>query len=441
VVKDNSSSTAADSWLRRRPLSVDLLLAAALAATALPTSLSLIWISDFQMAGRVAISAVVVLAHVGVALRRVRMRSAATLVAVAMLVLALAPPLGGGAAARVGSAFAPILLPTSITFPTMLYAVAAYGRRREPVLALGVAVVGAMIATLRLWDPGNWTTGAPTGNGWRLFILVALIAGVIAPWALGRFRAVHDAYVGTLEEQARRADQDRRDEAGRATAQERSRIAREMHDVVAHSLSVMVSQADGGRLAAQRDPAIVAPVLATIATTGREALTEMRGLMGVLRSPDQVAADERAPQPSLSDLQALVSRVRAAGTAVQLTEHGDLGNRSELGRSGELAAYRVVQEALTNVVKHAGPGAAAAIDLHWTSDGLWVEVRDDGSLALAAGARGRDPSGVRGRGLAGMRERIDLLGGDLAVGPQDEGGYRVRARIPLVDKTTERTPQ
>lgn len=99
------------------------------------------------------------------------------------------PAPGGAAAAQVGSEFAPILLPSSVTFPVMLYAVAAYGRGREPVLALGVAVVGAMITTLRLWDPGTWTTGVPTGNGWRLFILIAMFAGIVVPWALGRFAA------------------------------------------------------------------------------------------------------------------------------------------------------------------------------------------------------------------------------------------------------------
>lgn len=127
------------------------------------------------------------------------MRSAFALVSLAALILVLTPALGGAAAAQVGSEFAPILLPSSVTFPVMLYAVAAYGRGREPVLALGVAVVGAMITTLRLWDPGTWTTGVPTGNGWRLFILLAIFAGIVAPWALGRFRSVHEAYVGTLE--------------------------------------------------------------------------------------------------------------------------------------------------------------------------------------------------------------------------------------------------
>jgi len=137
-------------------------------------ALRLIWISDWHLPGRLALTAVVVLAHGGVALRRVRMTAAFAVVSVAMLALALAPPLGGAAAAQVGGDFAPILLPCSIAFPVMLYSVAAYGRGREPLLVLVVAVIGAMITASRLWDPGNWTTGVPTGNGWRLFILAAL---------------------------------------------------------------------------------------------------------------------------------------------------------------------------------------------------------------------------------------------------------------------------
>ena len=202
-----------------------------------------------------------------------------------------------------------------------------------------------------------------------------------------------------------------------------------MHDVVAHSLSVMVSQAEGGRLATQRDPAIAGPVFTTIAKTGREALTEMRGLLGVLASPD-VPAETRAPQPALSDLGALLDRVDATGTPIVFTERG---TRGDLGRSGDLAAYRVVQEALTNVVKHAGPGARVTIDLTWTPAGLGIEIGDNGRTAVRTISRGR--------GLAGMRERVELVGGDLHVGPGEDGGYQVTARFPLPDDATGRTPQ
>lgn len=422
-------SNTADSWLRRRPFTVDVLIAAVLALLALPTTLNLIWISDWEAPGRIALSAVVALAHSAVALRRARPRSAFTVVSLAALTLTLSPDLGGGAAAQVGGAFAPILLPSSITFPVILYAVAAYGQRREPTLALAVALIGAVAATLRLWGAGTGTAGIPAGNAWHLFVFGSLLCAVVAPWALGRFRNVHEAYVDTLEERARRGDQDRADEAVRATTLERSRIAREMHDVVAHSLSVMVSQAEGGRLAARRDPAITLPVLATIATTGREALTEMRELLDVLGAPDNPERD-RTPQPALSDLDALVDRVRDSGTPIDVTVGGTPG---ELGRLGELTAYRVIQEALTNVVKHAGPGARATIDLDWSSDDLVIRASDDGH---SDGPADRVESAQEtGRGLTGMRERIELIGGDLTVGPDTVSGYRVRARIPVAGRT------
>ena len=429
MTRDSRSWTAADSWLRRRPLAVDVVIAASLAVIVLPTSLGLIWDSDWHLPSRLALTTVVVLTQFAVALRRVRMRSAFLVVSLAMFVLALAPTLGGQAAAQMGSDFVPILLPCSLMFPVMLYTVAAYGREREPIVALALGLVGAMITTIRLWEPGNLTTGVPAGNAWHLFVFGAMLAVVIAPWALGRFRSVHESYVDTLEEQARRADQDRADEAERATTMERSRIAREMHDVVAHSLSVMVSQAEGGRLAAQRDPAITAPVLATIAATGREVLNEMRGLLSVLGATE-ASSEDRAPQPALSDLDALVDRVRAAGTPIELAVSGKPG---DLGRVGELTAYRVIQEALTNVVKHAGPGARVAIDLTWNDHSLNIGVSDNGPASI--------PAGAVGHGLTGMRERIELADGVLHVGPDADGGYLVRARIPLAAMTIEELPQ
>ncbi|HZW01142.1 MAG TPA: histidine kinase [Candidatus Deferrimicrobium sp.] len=421
----DSAGRTADSWLRRRPLVVDLTIAAVVAVLVAPASLSLVWESGWSVPGQLALTAIVVLASASVALRRVRMRSAFVAVSLSMLVLAFAPALGGEAAGQMGGEFAPILLPCSLSFPVVLYAVAAYASGREALAALAVAVMGAAVTTLRLWDNGDLATGVPTGTAWRLFIFGAMLAAVIAPWALGRFRSVHEAYVDTLEAQSLRAAQDRLDEAERAAALERSRITREMHDIVAHSLSVMVSQAEGGRLAAQRNPAIVGPVLSTIAATGREALTEMRGLLGVLGAGG-VSPGDRAPQPALSDLGALVDRLRAAGTPIELTISNDPG---ELGRLGELTAYRVVQEALTNVVKHAGPGAQATVDLSWTTAGLNVEVSDNGPAVAAVSAEGR--------GLSGMRERVDLVGGEVQMGPHGDRGYLVRARIPQTAQTAQ----
>jgi signal transduction histidine kinase len=184
-----------------------------------------------------------------------------------------------------------------------------------------------------------------------------------------------------------------------------------MHDVVAHNLAVIVRQADGGRFAAAKDPRKAAEVLDVIATTGRQALTDMRAVLDVLRSSDE-------PMPTIDDLPALVSRVSAAGTPVTLTTTGEPG---PLDTAASLAAYRVVQEALTNVVRHATAGAAARVDLTWTDGGLDVAITDDGA----------EPAGgqAEGNGLIGMRERVTAVGGRLTAGPSD-GGFVVRAFIP-----------
>jgi signal transduction histidine kinase len=172
-----------------------------------------------------------------------------------------------------------------------------------------------------------------------------------------------------------------------------------------------VRQADGGRFAAAKDPEKAAEVLGVIATTGRQALTDMRAVLGVLRTT-------REPTPTVADVPALVSRVTAAGTPVTLTTTGEPG---ALDTAASLAAYRVVQEALTNVVRHATTGAAARVHLTWTDDGLDVAVTDDGG-PLSGGS-------LEGNGLIGMRERVTAVGGRLTAGP-DDGGFAVRAFVP-----------
>jgi signal transduction histidine kinase len=189
-----------------------------------------------------------------------------------------------------------------------------------------------------------------------------------------------------------------------------------MHDVVAHGLSVMVVQADGARYAAAKDPDVAVGTLETISTTGREALTEMRRLLGLLRDGDTGVA----PQPGLDDVRHLVAEARAAGTRVD----ADLPTTSpEVPDGVGLAAYRIVQESLTNVRKHAGPGATVALRVS-VDRAVEVEVRDDGRGA-AAGSDGR------GLGLTGMRERAAVHGGTLEAGPAPGGGFAVSARLPL----------
>jgi signal transduction histidine kinase len=224
-------------------------------------------------------------------------------------------------------------------------------------------------------------------------------------------------YYAALEDKAARLEAERDAQAKVAAAAERARIARELHDVVAHHVSVMVVQADGAGYALRTDPDRAGAALQAIAGTGRQALAEMRRLLGVLRSADEEST--LAPVPGLGELRELLEQARTAGLEVSYTL---TGKPRELPEGAELAAYRVVQESLTNTRKHAGLAATAAVTLRYEPDGLTVEVTDDG-----LGASGTDTGGL---GLAGMRERIAMYGGTVTAGPLRGGGFGVSARLP-----------
>lgn len=236
---------------------------------------------------------------------------------------------------------------------------------------------------------------------------------------IGRTVVNRRAYVSALEDRARTAERDQRAVTEQAVADERRRIARELHDVVAHHVSVMSVLATGTRRALSRDPVAADEALATIEETGRVALREMRRLLVVLRT-DAEPAGELEPQPGLPGLDELLEQVREAGLPVQLTTAGEPGH---LDPGIALAVYRITQEALTNALKHAGP-ASAEVRLSFGTRELAIEISDTG--------RGPRP-GPRtvGHGLLGMRERISLYGGSLRAGPRPGGGFRVFARIPL----------
>ncbi len=210
-----------------------------------------------------------------------------------------------------------------------------------------------------------------------------------------------------------------------AASDERARIAREMHDIVAHTLTVVVAQADGARFAAKKDRTAPARALETIGEVGRAALTEMRGLLGVLRDTDPET--DLGPQPSLDDVPALVASVREGGLEVSYVT---TGTPRPLPIGAGLAVYRVVQEALTNVLKHAGPKVTAYVQLRWLADAVEVTVSDDGRGAAAGHGSG-------GTGIEGMRERATIFGGTLSAGPKRGGGYAVRARLPLTPRNGE----
>jgi signal transduction histidine kinase len=252
-----------------------------------------------------------------------------------------------------------------------------------------------------------------------------LFPGAVAllSWLAGRAIRARTLLTEELHEAAIRAEEAHAAEAQLAMAEERRRIAREMHDVVAHSVSVMVVQAGGARRILDRDPDRAARAAAQIEYTGRAALVEMRRLLGLLHAGEGDSG-VLAPQPSLAELDALVERSRAAGLPVEVRVVGD---RRRLPAGIDLAAYRIVQEALTNTLKHAGE-SPTEVNLRWGEDDLEIEILDRGRVGPF-----RDGTGG-GHGIVGMGERVRLYGGELEAGRRPSGGFRVRARLPLVER-------
>ncbi len=249
--------------------------------------------------------------------------------------------------------------------------------------------------------------------------------GFIGIWGIGRAVRGRRLYTTELEDRADRLERTREAEVRAALAEERARIARELHDVVAHHVSVMTVQAAAARRTLRRDPDGSVEAIEQIESTGRIAMAEMRRIVGVLRGPGSVdgeGPEARSPQPSLADLAELVGKLRDAGLPVDVRVDG---TPVGLPVGIDLTAFRIVQEALTNTLKHAGP-THAVVTLRYAPDELMVHVTDEGH-GLAAALDGHRP----GHGLFGMRERVALYGGSLHVGPRHGGGFEVRARIPF----------
>lgn len=307
------------------------------------------------------------------------------------------------------------LLPSDVAVLVAVYSGAAYSARWARWAGLGVGLLGAVLSGSTVLIGSS---GSPDYVGATVAAVVLGIAILLA-WTAGQWRRTRLAYVEQVLEAARRAEHEHEQRVALAASDERARIARELHDVIAHSLAIVVAQADGGRFAAARDPEAATDALATVAATGRAALTDMRRLLGVLRDDGPAAL---TPQPDLVAVASLVATVRASGRDVALTQAGPA---QPLPPAAALAVYRVVQESLTNVLKHAGDEAAAGVALRWTPTCLTVEVHDDGRGAAADRADGA------GQGLPGMRERLALFGGRLEAGPGPTGGWTVRAELPL----------
>jgi signal transduction histidine kinase len=295
-----------------------------------------------------------------------------------------------------------------LTLPMAVYAVAAWSERRPAVAGLASALVLVWVDVALSDHPGTCA-----------FLFTALL--VSGPWLVGRIVAARGELAAELRDKADRLEREQDEQAERAVAGERARIARELHDVVAHDVSVMVVQAAAARRMLDHDPAKAVDALASVEQTGREALKEMRRLVGMLGRPDEPAA--LAPQPSVAELDWLIERAREAGLDVDLTIVGD---ERRLESSVDLSAFRIVQEALRNTLEHAGP-ARAHVKLLYGEDDFVVDVSDDGHGVAAPAANGRAP----GQGLVGMRERVAMLGGEIHAGYRKDGGFAVTARLPM----------
>jgi len=313
-----------------------------------------------------------------------------------------------------GLAIGALFLPPEFLGPAILvavYSVAAYGSRWVALAGLAAAELGLAAVQLiqgRFGEPAAW-------------VQFALIIG--AAWLLGYFVGDRHVYAARLEERTAELEQAREELARRAVAEERLRLARELHDVVAHSMSVIAVQSGVGAHVAESRPEEVGKALSAIEATSRATLEELRRLLGVLRQDSESQAS-LSPVPGLADLDSLLGEVAKAGLAVRLRVEG---TPSPLPAGVDLSAYRIVQEALTNVVKHAGP-ARAQVTIGYRDQDVTVEVTDDGRGAAALAGDGR---GGTGHGLVGMRERVAAFGGDLETGPRPGGGFRVAARLPL----------
>lgn len=315
-----------------------------------------------------------------------------------------------------------------------MVSVVTHARSMRHVYAAGaVVLVGAVVTFGGLLPFGEQDSEA-VGD-------VVAIAGVCAAlWLTALVLRTRRLYVASLEARAATAEREREHLVRLAAAEERAEIARELHDVVAHSLAVMILQADGAGYALRSDPDKAGTALRAIADTGRDALEDMHRIVRVLRAgradsgQGGAAADADAGRRrvSLDDLETVAERARAAGLSVELDVEGDRGG---LSTADELTVLRVVQESLTNVLRHAGPGAAVAISLRFGADAVRIGVVDDGggrpAGARAAVDRGGGTSGSGGNGLVGMRERVEVSGGAFAAGPRLGTGWQVEAELPL----------
>ena len=299
--------------------------------------------------------------------------------------------------------------PAAVGLLIGMYSVAAYGSGRLRVFFLALAGLGFI---------AGFVVFAITGNPRSFAVSVPSLAHAAA-WLLGDYLRTRRAYIAELEDRAARLERERDQDRQLAADEERSRIARELHDVVAHDVSVIAIQAGAARTVQASQPQAAAQALGLIETTARRTLVELSQLLGVLRKSDGTSPG-RNPQPGIDQLSTLVTELRSAGLSEDLAVTGEA---APLPPALDLSAYRIVQEATTNVLKHAH-ARHVEIRVRYSGDVLGLEVLDDG-IAKNGG------SSLSGHGIIGMRERVALFGGALSAGPRPGGGFAVVARLPL----------
>jgi signal transduction histidine kinase len=312
-----------------------------------------------------------------------------------------------------------LIFPADLAVLVALYSITIYGPRWAGRFALFSSFAGAALF-------GHVGDGDSELN-LKPILISTFTLGLLflTVWALGLMRRARLDSVRVLRERNIALELDKEKQAQIGASAERSRIAREMHDIVAHSLSVIIAQADGGRYAAKVNPEMAEKTLTTISETGRAALADMRRLLGVLREDPNGDPDDdsvlRSPQPAAGDIQSLVDSMRTSGVRVSLVR---MGTPRQLPPGAGLTLYRICQESLTNILKHAGPDPTVTVVQSWGRESVRLEIEDDGRGAAST-------SDGAGMGLLGMRERAALFGGTVKSGPRQGGGFRVELDLPL----------
>jgi signal transduction histidine kinase len=381
---------AARDAIRRHPWWSDSVLA--LILTVIAVGSTVVSRTRYGFAFPVLAAIVTLFTTIPIALRRYRPLAVLAVTVIAETLLLIFRP---GAGAPVGVIVA-------------LYTVAAYCERRVSIRAAALAALPITVAVI-------------VNNGARTGQVIPELAVFAIAWVVGDNIRTRRAYLAELEARAARLEREREDKADRAVIEERARIARELHDVIAHNVSVMVVQAAAGEDVFDEDPGKARESLAAVASTGRAALTELRRLLGVIRAEDDRSDTAYAPQPGLERIDELIGQVRETGLPVELSV---LGEARPLPEGVGLCAYRIVQEALTNTLKHAH-ASTAQVQLRYVADALELQVLDDGRGTTSLNGE------IDGQGLIGMRERVALFGGELTAEPRPGRGYEVRARLPL----------